>query len=83
MALAIRLPQANETSFSNTTNGFTATNVQAAVEEAKVANTLGFSYALAGLTFTIPSDQQMMVYQHFEITDLNEVNIEGELVVIN
>lgn len=41
-----------------------------------------FSYNVISRALTIPLNQQMIVYQEVEITDSFELNLLGELVVI-
>ncbi len=70
--------------FDNSTNGFIATDVQTAIEEAK--NTSGgtslpnFSYNNVVGEITIPVNQQMIVKKRIKITD--RLIIRGQLCLI-
>lgn len=67
--------------FDNSSNGFAAENVQAAIEEVNVSG-INFSYNYVAGPLTIPLYQQMLVYQELEIGPLGELNLLGELAIL-
>ena len=77
------LKTASQNTFDNSSNGFAATNVQAAIEEARsTSSATNFSYNVISSTITIPVGQQMVVYQELEITLPGELVLNGELTLI-
>lgn len=66
--------------FENDTNGFEATNVQAAIEE--ISATSGFHYKTIPINkrVTIPVDFQMIVKQYLRVN--GQIVVQGELVII-
>lgn len=75
----LQLRTAVENIFDNTNNGFVATNVQAAIEEARNSSAENFSYQYVRKYVNVPIDQQMFVYQELIIID--ELDIEGEVII--
>jgi len=67
--------------FDNSLNGFVADTVQAAIEEAAASSTSNFSFKNVTINLTIPSNQQMVVYQNIDVDDGIDLNILGEVVV--
>lgn len=67
--------------FDNSTNGFIADNVQDAIEEAAASSTSNFSFKNVNINLTIPSNQQMVVYQNIDVDNGVDLNILGEVVV--
>lgn len=73
------------TPFDNETNGFSAMDVQTAIEELNVNGALyNFSWRiiLAGKTVIVPYEQQMVLYQTLEIQDTGILDIQGEVAIL-
>ena len=66
-------------------SGITATNVQAAIVQASTmggsGGSGGFSYKRITMALSIPTDQQMIVFQSINI-DGGTLTLDGELVII-
>jgi hypothetical protein len=72
--------------FDNSSNGFTSTTVQEAIEEAKasaVSGTEQHSWNVIDSNKTILANRQMIVYQQCEILANYELTLLGELVVLD
>jgi len=78
-------PTAGSIGFDNSNNGFAASDVQAAIEEAR--STSGaqeqFSHSGIDLNLIIPIKRQMLVYQEIEIEAGKTLDILGELVLLD
>jgi len=76
-------PISGEIPFDNATNGFTADNVQAAIQEARdnAISQEQFSHSGIDNNLIIPIKRQMLVYQEIEIESGKELDILGELVL--
>lgn len=73
---------ASQNTFDNTSNGFIASNVQSAIEEAATMQRVYSGYDLIPLltTIIVPENQQSLVYG--PITVLGSMGIEGKLIIL-
>jgi len=71
--------------FDNSNNGFVATDIQGALEEAKQGGSENFSYKriIAGNEVIIPVNQEMLVSQEFFMEDTGEITLEGDIVIFD
>ena len=81
MAGPVNSQVARAVPFDNSTNGFSSTDVQAAIEEISATTAENFSYNFIVTNKTIPTYQQMIVYQTITIDET--LFIDGELVLID
>jgi len=65
--------------FDNSTNGFTASDVQGAIEELRKLLNFSYNTIKIGEEVTIPTGQQMRVYQELQV--YGDLNIYGEVIV--
>jgi hypothetical protein len=78
-------PIASSVPFDNSSNGFTSTDVQSAIEEAGIGTGIGaeeFSHSSIDNDLIIKNKRQMLVYQEIEIEAGKNLDILGELVLI-
>jgi hypothetical protein len=77
-------PVAYSVPFDNATNGFASDNVQQAIEEARVTSSAAEQFSHSGVdsNFIIPLKRQMFVYQEMEIEPSYEIEVLGELVLL-
>jgi len=70
--------------FDPTGSSLTATNVEDAIKQVTLTSSDGFPWNIIpiGLTVIVPENKQMIVYQELEIRLSGELEILGELVVI-
>jgi hypothetical protein len=75
-------PVATSIPFDNTTNGFASTNVQDAVNEAKVAaaGTLPSDYITA--PYTVPLHQQLILSQRLTIASGGSLIVQGKVRIL-
>ena len=72
--------------FDASTSGLAANNLQAAIDElvGSAGSAANFSYStIINQTITIPTNQQMAVYGEFSIVGTGDLNVSGELVLLN
>lgn len=69
--------------FDNASNGLVATEVQSAIEEVlAISNFSDFSWNRVDRNVTIMANRQMLCYQEVEVLGTNEIDIVGELVIL-
>jgi hypothetical protein len=79
-------PVASSVPFDNGSNGFTSTDVQTAIEEAKASAVSGneeHSWNVIDANKTIKSNRQMIVYQELQMLSTYELDLQGELVLLD
>ena len=67
--------------FDNETNGFSSVDVQAAIEEAG-SGSFSWNYLPPGFILLIKIYRQMLSYQELEIDLTAELEILGEVVIV-
>ena len=76
-----RTQLADQTPFDNSSNGFTADIVQAAIEEITFNSSYSWRIIQTGNIVTIPYEQQMLSYQEILVMDGGELQIFGEVII--